>query len=174
MIFNFQLITSVYHSLQCAFFSISDWMLHIFYLFLTSRYSHYQCKKKMQSIIYSHLSSLTNNTFQFVQKQSWYVLESDVQVEMLLRRCGIEKKKAVIDTCTDAHIKKGKKITLCSLGHCYLTPSHPPTQQGSQPLDTIPFSPHSCRRIQLITHIARIQPQHETITFKKKQRSQGK
>lgn len=36
----------------------------------------------------------------------------------------LRSKVLVIDTCTDA---RALKIALRSLGHCYLTPSHPPT-----------------------------------------------
>lgn len=55
------------------------------------------------------------------------------------------------------HAQADMRTLRIALGHCYLTPSHPPTrmqQQSSQPLDTVPFSPHSRRRIQLISHIA--------------------
>lgn len=74
--------------------------------------------------------------------QTW--TRFNVSVEPSCGRCCVWK--YVIDARTHTHAHTLK----IALGHCYLTPSHPPTrmqQQSSQPLDTVPFSPHSRRRI---------------------------
>lgn len=146
----------------CSCSCVSGEMLQIctsvFFPLLPSRYSCYHCRPLSFNIIPSP-SHTHVYTFTFISKdhaltdQKYIALCAASQTVMhyigmwhfgwTVARETLHSKAPVIDTCTDAHTLK---ITLRSLGHCYLTPSHPPTHTHT----------HSSRAASLLTpfHLA--------------------